>query len=71
MATKLPYVVECRSTYVFFEPIAAFNVDSVAIAYAKDCAKTNPMCTYKVVKNKKVLASNEAGSHWTYYYDGR
>lgn len=36
--TKLPYVVECKSTYPFWEAIAAFNVDSVAKRYAADCA---------------------------------
>lgn len=59
--TKLPYVVECQSFYVWFEPIAAFNDDRVAIGYAKDCAKVNPTFKYKVVKGKKVLATNEFG----------
>jgi hypothetical protein len=62
MATKLPYVVECRSTYVFFEPIAAFNVAVVAVAYAKDCNATNPMCQYRVCKGKKILAMSIDGN---------
>lgn len=54
--TKLPYVVECKSGYPFFEPIAAFNVDSVAQRYAEDCAKAmSPLYTYRVVKSKKVV----------------
>lgn len=62
MRNQLPYVVECKSSYPFFEAIAAFNVESVALAYAFDCAKTNPFFKYRVVKNKKVLASNEYGN---------
>lgn len=52
---QLPYIVECKSSYPFFEPIAAFNVDSIALAYASDCAKTNPQFVYRVTKSKKVL----------------
>lgn len=44
----LPYVVECRSTYPFFEAIAAFDVDTVAHKYAADCAATNPKNEYRV-----------------------
>jgi hypothetical protein len=36
----LPYVVECKPLgQAFYEPIAAFNVDRVAISYATDCYK--------------------------------
>ena len=45
----LPYVVECKSSYPFFEPIAAFNVESIAKHYADDCHATNPQFTYRVV----------------------
>jgi hypothetical protein len=30
MARKLKYVVECKSTYLFFEEIAAFNCEGPA-----------------------------------------
>ena len=53
--SKLPYIVECKSIFPFFEPIAAFNVDSVAFHYARDCVETNPLFTYRVTKSKKVL----------------
>lgn len=46
----LPYVVECKSSYPFFEPIAAFNVESVAQSYAAECAAVNPQFVYRVVK---------------------
>lgn len=52
---KLPYVVECKSLYPFFEAIAAFDVQGVAEHYAIECRKTNPKYEYRVVKNKKVL----------------
>lgn len=45
----LPYVVECKSSYPFWEPIAAFNVDQVAERYAADCKCTNPQFQYRVV----------------------
>ncbi len=36
----LKWRVDCKPAgQVFFEVICAFNVDSVAIAYAEDCAK--------------------------------
>jgi hypothetical protein len=63
MATKLPYVVECKSTYPFFEPIAAFKVAEVAVAYAKVCKETNPMFRYRVCKGKKILALS-IDSNW-------
>ena len=50
MARKLQYVVECKSTYPFFEEIAAFNVNEVALHYARECAETNPQYVYRVVK---------------------
>jgi hypothetical protein len=50
--TALPYVVECKSSYPFYEPIAAFNVESAAQWYAKECAETNGTMgfVYRVVK---------------------
>jgi len=45
---ELPYVVECKSFHLFFEPIAAFNVKSVAEGYASDCGQTNPSFQYRV-----------------------
>lgn len=52
MARKLPYVVECKSIYPFFEEIAAFDVDSVAHKYAADCAAENTQYAYRVVKKR-------------------
>ncbi len=46
---ELKWVVECRSTYVFFETIAAFDHEGVAKGYAKDCAKVNPEYQYRVL----------------------
>lgn len=59
---ETPYKVECKSSYPFFEVIAAFNDFSIAFAYAKDCAKTNPMFKYRVTVRKVVHASNEHGA---------
>ena len=55
MRNVLSFVVECKSSYPFFEKIAAFNVDSIAIDYAQDCAKTNPTFKYRVTKGKTIL----------------
>lgn len=48
LATTLPFVVECKSTYPFFETIAAFNVRQAADAYVRECGQTNPGYTYRV-----------------------
>jgi hypothetical protein len=53
---KLPYVVECKSTYPFFETIAAFNVDIAAMSYALDCKLANPSLEYRVMKNGKPIS---------------
>lgn len=60
--SKLPYKVECRSSLPFFELIAAFDCEPPALAYAKDCARTNPAFKYKVMKGKEVRATNEFGA---------
>ena len=52
MARKLPYVVECKSTYPFFEVIAAFDCEAACKHYAKDCAETNPQFEYRIVEKK-------------------
>ncbi len=57
MAHKLPYVVECKSTYPFFETICAFNCEPPARRYAEACAKGCPANEYRVVKRKKVLVT--------------
>jgi hypothetical protein len=51
--TNLPYVVECKSTFAFYETIAAFDVEQAAHWYAAQCAEVNPRFTYRVksVKN--------------------
>lgn len=44
----LKYRVDCKpSGQHFFETIAAFNSDRVALAYAKDCSATNPEFEYE------------------------
>ncbi len=51
----LRFVVECQRTgQAFFEPIAAFDHDSVAIAYAKECGRTG--YRYRVTERR----NNEA-----------
>jgi hypothetical protein len=56
MTKKLPYVVECKSMYPFFETIAAFNVDIAASSYARECKLANPSFEYRVMKNGKPLS---------------
>ena len=58
MRNILPYRIECRSTYPFFEVIAAFNSESVAIAYAGSCRKANPAYEYRVIKSSRVRDTN-------------
>lgn len=53
--TKLPYKVECKSSYPFFETIAAFDVEQAAKGYASECSLVNNSFTYRVSKGKKVL----------------
>jgi hypothetical protein len=48
---ELPFVVECKSSLPFYEPIAAFNVECIARDYAGDCAKVNPHFSYRVVQH--------------------
>ena len=46
----LRYVVECKPTnQAFFEVIAAFNVDVVALDYAKACSRSTGYA-YRVMK---------------------
>lgn len=52
---QLPYKVECQSTYVFFEVIAAFNVDRAAGHYALECSQANPRFHYRVTKGRKII----------------
>lgn len=61
MAKALPFIVECRSFYTFFEPIAAFNVESAALAYAFECQEGSPSFKYRVRKGSRILGSNEHG----------
>lgn len=44
---SLPYKVECKSSYPFFELIAAFNVETAATAYAGECALANANTNYE------------------------
>jgi hypothetical protein len=57
MSSKLPYVIECKSTLPFFEVIAGFNCEPPARRYAQACAKGGPQNEYRVVKNRKVLVT--------------
>lgn len=55
MAANLPHKVECRrSTYQFFELIAAFNTQRAAETYAAECAETNRQFEYRVVSGRSV-----------------
>lgn len=58
---KLPYKVECKSSYPFFELIAAFDCEQPALHYAANCQKTNPINEYRVLKGSKVV-TNERDS---------
>lgn len=58
--SKLPYRVECKSLYPFFEVIAAFDCDRAAFAYASQCAATNLKFDYQVIKGRKILANANA-----------
>ena len=57
---KLPYQVECKSLYPFFETIAAFDCDRAAFAYASRCAENNMKFDYQVRKGRKILADANA-----------
>ncbi len=54
MRNQLPYSVECKSSYPFFERIAAFDIAHAARAYADECATTNPQFEYRVMYRGKV-----------------
>lgn len=57
---KLPYQVQCKSIYPFFETIAAFDCDKAAFTYAAACAETNPQAEYRVCKGRRILADSNA-----------
>ncbi len=60
----LPFQVECRSTYPFFELIAAFAHIKVAHRYAQDCKQTNPTFEYRlrdIERNKTYAVSTYEG----------
>lgn len=61
MPSKLPYVLECKSTYPFFETIAAFDCEAAARAYGQKCSEASPEYTYRVSKHAKVLVNYSAG----------
>ncbi len=48
LSEQVPFTVECKSTYPFFEVIAAFNSEVVARRYAADCQEANPKYEYRV-----------------------
>lgn len=52
---SLPYKVECKSFYPFYELIAAFDCESAAVNYMADCKRANPGNAYRILKGKKVL----------------
>lgn len=45
---EIPFEVRCRSSYPFFETIAAFDHIKIAYRYAQDCKKTNPTFEYQL-----------------------
>lgn len=55
---SLPYKVECKSSYPFYELIAAFNVEAAATAYAGECALANADTNYayRVVHGRRTVA---------------
>ena len=55
---SLPYKVECKSTFVFFETIAAFDCEPAAVGYMHDCAASNPQNSYRVTKGKILIAAS-------------
>lgn len=62
MARTLPYKIECKSSYPFFELIAAFDCEPVALGYASQCQTANPGFTYRVKRGSKVLREFEAAT---------
>lgn len=46
--TALPFQIECKSLFPFFEPIAAFDHIKVAYRYAQECKQTNPNFEYRL-----------------------
>lgn len=56
MANPLPYRVECMALPCrAWEPIAAFNVEQIAVRYGRECATGNPGFQYRVTKRGKVI----------------
>lgn len=60
--TKLPYEVYCKSSYPFYELIAAFDCESAAFAYARDCLRTNGKYVYRVKYGSKSIRDFEKES---------
>lgn len=56
----LKWRVECDDGRGWYEPIAAFNVNSVAVGYAKDCFNS-PLC---VVTGDKYRVTELRGNKW-------
>lgn len=57
MSNPLPYRVECQHPPSYrYETIAAFNVERVAIEYARSCHKANGArgLSYRVRKGQRV-----------------
>jgi hypothetical protein len=50
----LPYKVECKSSYPFYELIAAFDCQAAAIGYASQCGAANSDFAYRVMKGRRV-----------------
>ena len=48
LSEQVPFTVECKSLFAFFEVIAAFNAEVVARRYAEDCQRANPSYEYRV-----------------------
>jgi hypothetical protein len=65
----LHYVVQCKSLYVFYEDIAAFNVESIAVEYASECGKANPQWQYRVIDRSRrgvIIHPKQPERQWTH-----
>ena len=52
----VPFRVECKWPHnSYFEVIAAFNAEKIAVTYATDCQAANKFLVYRVTKRGKVL----------------
>ena len=60
MRDTLPYRVQCRSIFPFFETIAAFDCEFAALVYATECKAANGRNDYRVTTRGKVHTCENA-----------